>query len=101
MARNKNKGVCPRHGSAFMKQEGASYYCEAPTPGEISKKCFYHPTNNHPKELETIAKKRAKERKGKPNLWKVMEEEWRRNKENRIKSRDKFRQKAKEKLALQ
>jgi len=35
---------CPRHGNAFMIQEGGAVYCGALTPNEISKKCFYHPS---------------------------------------------------------
>lgn len=34
---------CPRHGSEFMITDGGAVYCIAPTPGEISSKCFFHP----------------------------------------------------------
>ncbi len=98
MARSKNTGCCPRHGVKYMTREGASFYCGAPTPGEISKKCFYHPNANHPKETKTVMKRRKLEARSKPNLWKVMEEEWNRHKKNRITNHDKARIKAKEKL---
>ena len=84
--RRQNKGSCPIHGDKYMAKEGAAYYCAAPTPGEMSSKCFYHPRASHPKEAKRIIKKRAEEKKGTPNFWKVMEDEWKRKKENRKKA---------------
>lgn len=96
MAREKNTGSCPTHGTEFMIQEGHSFYCTAPTPRG---KCFYHPKANHPKDSAYIIKKRKQEeRECKPNLFKVMVEEWERHKKNRIRSRNKQRRAAKKKL---
>ena len=35
---------CPRHGIKFIFYQKGICYCTAPTPGELSSKCFYHPT---------------------------------------------------------
>lgn len=94
-------GICPKHGAKFMKREGASYYCVAPTPGEVSSRCFYHPSSYHPKDTIAMKKKREQERReSKPNLFKTMMREWQLHKEGKVKSRDKQRAKARERLAL-
>ena len=101
MGRRENIGTCPKHGSKFMKQEGASYYCVASTPGEISSRCFYHPTSYHPKDTIAMKKKREQERReSKPDLFKTMMKEWQLHKKNKVISRDKQRVKARERLAL-
>ena len=35
---------CPRHGTKHIHYEKGVCYCAVPTPGELSSKCFYHPT---------------------------------------------------------
>lgn len=58
MARRRIKGLkCPRHGTKYLVTEDSIVYCGAPTPGEISDKCFYHPqtaykkTDKKPREV--------------------------------------------------
>lgn len=44
---------CPRHGNKFLHTDGhGAIYCLAPTPGELSSKCFYHPTKNGKEKIE-------------------------------------------------
>ena len=99
MSRRKQRGACPRHGDKFMASEGAAYYCAAPTPGELTKKCFYHPVN-HPKETKKLQMKMKEEAKGKPDLWKVLQKEWELHKKSKVINRDKGRIRAREKRLL-
>lgn len=100
MSRGKKICNCPKHGTKYIIKDGASYYCGAPTPGEMFSRCFYHPNVSHPKETKMIMKRRQAEDKSKPNLWKIMEEEWKRHKKNRAVNLQKQRARAKEKRLL-
>jgi len=94
------KGSCPKHGSKYMTKEGASWYCAAPTPDEISSKCFYHPHKSHPKENKFLAKKRAEEAKGtKPDVFAAIIGEWDRHKKNRREQLERQRAGAEERKA--
>ena len=40
----KRENGCPRHGTEYIHSDGhGAIYCIAPTPGELSSRCFYHP----------------------------------------------------------
>lgn len=98
MARNTNAGGCPKHGNEYMIKDGASYYCGAPTPGQLSSKCFYHPHGGpHANQNKPGRKKKIDTEPG-FGLWNAFEREWENRKKTKLKNLRKQRLRAKKKL---
>jgi len=99
MADNQKPRSCPKHGTKYMIKEGASYYCGAPTPGEISNKCFYHPNHTRNSERKYYKEKKAQEDADNviPNVMEVLAKEWDGYKKIRRKQLEKQRAEAEEK----
>ena len=42
-AKEKRKSnPCPKHGKDYLVKENHTVYCYAPTPGEMTDRCFFH-----------------------------------------------------------
>lgn len=85
MGRHKNISIeCPRHGIKYIVTElGGVRYCSAPTPGELTAKCFYHPTNRC-----AIPKERIDTDTKQPDVFRAMEQEWEMHKKFKVINRE-------------
>lgn len=88
MGRHKNlTGSCPRHGSRFMVTEKSGVkYCAAPTPGELTAKCFFHPTSKYAPNKDKIDNDPAE-----PNVLRAIEHEWEKHKQYKQDNKERMR----------
>lgn len=93
MGRHKNKTLsCPRHGIKYMVTFNAGVrYCAAPTPGELSSKCFFHPTSKYAPFKVVVDNDPVK-----PNVIKSLEHEYEMHKKYKATNRLKMRKRREE-----
>lgn len=93
MGRSKNISTgCPGHGTEYMVTAlGGVRYCGAPTPGELSSKCFYHPTTKFNPYNGKIDNDPVQ-----PDVFRAMESEWDMHKRYKVINREKMRSQRKD-----